>query len=58
MKSYDELNASMETIQEQMAEAKHNECTNALKEIKRWRKEFGFTSRMVKGDLAEGLKKQ
>ena len=31
MKSYDELKAEMETIQQQMAEAKKNERTNALK---------------------------
>ena len=35
MKSYDELKAEMETIQQQMAEAKKNERTNALKEVKR-----------------------
>ena len=29
MKSYDELKAEMETIQQQMAEAKKNERTNA-----------------------------
>ena len=58
MKSYDGLNARMETIQEQMAEAKNNECANALKEVKRWCKEFGFAAGMVKGDLAEGRKKQ
>lgn len=33
MKSYDELNASMETIQEQMAEAKHNECSQRNKAL-------------------------
>ena len=30
MKSYDELKAEMETIQQQMAEAKKNERTDAL----------------------------
>lgn len=44
MKSYDELKAEMETIQQQMAEAKKNERTNALKEVKRLCKEFGFTA--------------
>ena len=57
MKSYDELKADMETIQQQMAEAKKNERTNALKEVKRLCKEFGFTSGMLKGALAEGRKK-
>ncbi|MDC1499561.1 hypothetical protein N8390_10495 [Amylibacter sp.] len=33
MKSYDELKAEMETIQQQMAEAKKNERTSALKEV-------------------------
>ena len=58
MKSYDELKAEMETIQQQMAEAKKNEPTDALKEVKRLSKEFGFTAGMLKGSLAEGRKKQ
>ena len=32
MKSYDELKAEMEAIQQQMVEAKKNERVNALKE--------------------------
>ena len=55
--SDDELKAEMETIQQQMAEAKKNERTNALKEVKRLCKEFGFTAGMLKGALAEGRKK-
>ena len=55
MKSYDELKAEMETIQQQMAEAKKNERTNALKEVKRLCKEFGFTAGMLKGSLAGGM---
>ena len=47
----------METIQQQMAEAKKNERTNVLKEIKRLCKEFGFTAGMSKGALAEERKK-
>ena len=54
MKSYDELKAEMETIQQQMVEAKKNERTNALKEAKRLCKEFGFTAGMLKGALAKG----
>jgi len=54
MKSYDELKAKMETIQHQMVEAKKNERTNALKEVKRLCKEFGFTAGMLKGALAKG----
>ena len=57
MKSYDELKAEMETIQQQMVEAKKNERTNALKEVKRLCKEFDFTAGMLKGALAEGRKK-
>jgi hypothetical protein len=54
MKSYDELKSEMETIQQQMVEAKKNERTNALKEVKRLCKEFGFTAGMLKGALAKG----
>ena len=49
MKSYDELKAEMEAIQQQMVEAKKNERANALKEVKRLCKEFGFTAGMLKG---------
>ena len=48
MKSYDELKAEMEAIQQQMVEAKKNELANALKEARRLCKEFGFTSWMLK----------
>jgi predicted glycosyl hydrolase (DUF1957 family) len=41
---------------DQMVEAKKNERTNALKEVKRLCKEFGFTAGMLKGSLAEGRK--
>ena len=58
MKSYDELKAEMETIQQQMAEAKNNDCANSLKEVKRLCKEFGFTAGMLKGSITEGRKKQ
>jgi hypothetical protein len=53
-----ELKAEMEAIQQQMVEAKKNERANALKEVKRLCKEFGFTAGMLKGSLAEGRKKQ
>ena len=39
-----------------MVEAKKNERANALKEVKRLCKEFGFTAGMLKGSLAEGRK--
>ena len=58
MKSYDELKAEMKVIQEQMVEARKNECDNTLKKIKRLCKEFSFTAGMLKGSLAEGRKKQ
>ena len=41
-----------------MAEAKKNERTDALKEVKRLCKEFGFTAGMLKGALADGRQKQ
>jgi len=41
-----------------MIEAKKNECANALKEVKRLCKEFGFTVGMLKSSLAGGRKKQ
>ena len=39
--------------------SKFNEAirANALKEVKRLCKEFGFTAGMLKGSLAEGRKK-
>jgi len=58
MKSYDDLKAEMETIQQQMAEAKKNERTNALKEVKRLCKEFGFTAGMLKSSLVKGRSKK
>jgi hypothetical protein len=54
MKSYDELKAEMEAIQQQMVEAKKNESAKALKEVKRLCKEFGFTAEMLKGAQAKG----
>lgn len=44
----------IETIYQQMVEARKNERPNALKEAKRLCKEFGFTAGMLKGSLAEG----
>ena len=42
----------MEAIQQQMVEAKKNECANALKEEKYLCKEFDFAAGMLKGSLA------
>ncbi|AEF56279.1 H-NS histone family protein [Marinomonas posidonica] len=58
MNSYGELKADMETIQQRMVEAMKNERANALKEIKCFCKEFGFTAGMLKGSLAEGRNKK
>jgi len=41
-----------------MIEAKKNERANALKEVKRRCKEFGFIAGMRTGSLTEGRKKQ
>ena len=41
-----------------LIEAKKNERANALKEVKRLCKEFGFTAGMLKGSLAEGGRKK
>jgi hypothetical protein len=56
MKFYEELKAEMETIQQQMVEAKKSERANALKEAKRLCKEIGFTAGTLKGVLAEERK--
>ena len=58
MKSHDELNSEMEAIQQQMVEAKKNERADALKEVKRLCKEFGFTAGMLKGSLTKGRRKK
>ena len=50
--SFDDLKAEMESIQQQMIEAKKNERNNALKEVKRLCKEVCFTAGMLKGALA------
>lgn len=48
----------MEAIQQQMVEAKKNERADALKEVKRLCKEFGFMAGMLKGKLAKVQKPQ
>ena len=48
----------METIQQQIVEAKKSERTVALKKVKELCKEFEFTAGMLKGALAEGRKKK
>ena len=46
----------MEVIQQQMIEAKKNERANALKEVRRLCKEFGFTAGMLKGGRSNELR--
>ena len=58
MTSYDELKAEMEAIQHQRGEAKKNDRANALKEVSRLCKEFGFTAGILKGALTESRKKK
>ena len=41
-----------------MVEAKKNEQADALKEVKRLCKEFGFTAGMLESSLAKGGKKK
>ena len=48
MKYNYDLKAEMATIQQELVEAKKNERTNLIKEIKRLYKEFGFTTGMLK----------
>ena len=56
MKSYGELNAEMEAIQQQMAEAVKNERAYALKEVMRLCKESGFTAGILQGSHIAGRK--
>lgn len=56
MKSYDELKAEIEAIQQQLVESKKNERADALRAVKRPCREFGFAAGMLKGALAEGRK--
>ena len=58
MKSYNELKAERDDLQRQMAEARKNERADALKEVRRLCKEFGFTAGMLKDVLAEGRKRK
>lgn len=56
MKFSGELEAEMQAIQQQMADAKKIQRSKALREVKRLCKDFGFTADMLKGSLAEGRK--
>jgi hypothetical protein len=58
MKSYYDLKVEIEAIQQQKVGVKKNVGANALKEVKRLFKEFGFTAGILKSSLAEGRKRQ
>lgn len=54
VKTYDDLQANMRTIGQQLIEAKKNERAYALKEVKRVYKKFGFTAGMRRESLTNG----
>jgi len=56
MKSYDELKAEMENLQQQMVEAKQEERKAVIKQVRNLCKEFKITAGHLKGALAEGRK--
>lgn len=56
MKSYDQLESKIKTIQQQMVEAENNERAHVLNEIKLVCKEFDFTDEILKILLVEGRK--
>lgn len=57
MKSVKEINAEIEQLQAELIETNKFEHKDALVKVKRLCKEFGFTTGMLKGALAEGRKK-
>jgi hypothetical protein len=54
MKSYKEIRAEIDALEIELEKAKKEERANALNEVKRLCKEFGFTAGMLKGALATG----
>ena len=52
MKSYDQIKAKMEAIQQRMVEAKKSERAGALREVELLCEEFGCIAGMLKGSLA------
>jgi DNA-binding protein H-NS len=56
MKSYDELKAEMENLQQQMVEAKQEERKAVIKQVRNLCKEFKITAGHLKGALAQGRK--
>jgi hypothetical protein len=57
LKCSDEINAERRAIQHQIFEPKKNGFSNLLKESMRFFKEFGFTTWMMNGSLADVRKK-
>ena len=56
MEPYDELKDEMETIQQQIVEARKYERTNALKEAKSLCKEFGLIAGYLRASSLKGGK--
>ena len=56
MKSVKEINTEIKQLQAELIETNKFEHKDALVEVKRLCKEFGFTAGMFKGALAEGQK--
>jgi len=58
MKSYDELKSEMDQLEDQMVETKNRDRSESLKKVKDLRKEFVFTTGIMKGSLAEGRRQK
>ena len=56
MKSYDELKAEMDNLQQQMVEVKQEERKAVIKQVRKLCKEFKITAGHLKGALAQGRK--
>ena len=56
MKSYEELKSEMKQLENQMVSARKRERADALKQVRKLCKEFGFTAGMLKASLAQGRK--
>ena len=54
IKSFKELKAQMESIEQWMVEYKKNKRADVFKEVKRPCKEFCFSTGILKGALAKG----
>ncbi|MGI9204139.1 MAG: hypothetical protein ACR2Q3_09020 [Woeseiaceae bacterium] len=52
------MKTEMKSLQQQIVEVKKRERAEALKKVKEHCKEYGFTTGMLKGSLAEARKKK